>query len=378
MFILLWIIVLILYLQFNWVRLNLKSWKNFDEINWERVKLDKVKLSILIPARNEAHNIEECITSIAEQSSKMAMPIEILVLDDQSTDGTGEIVAALTEKYTQLRLIKGKEKPAEWAGKNFACHQLTEAATGNWFLFLDADVRVIEGQLFNIIAVASTYEDGMLTGFPKQFTKTWMERWVVPMMTFTIGTHLPIAKVSGSQDPKFVAAHGGFILINKETYVASGGHQGIHHSLLDDMDLARAVKRAGHKVHLLNVTKQVEMRMYHGAKEVFQGYQKNLFNGLGRSSLLTFGMIVFYTLVYILPFVSLFLYKSDNTIFIPAMGAYLLAILTRNSIDRQQQVTSGLNLWIPVSAFFLVLIALTSWFKGISKQGYNWKGRHYS
>jgi hypothetical protein len=79
-----------------------------------------------------------------------------------------------------------------------------------------------------------------------------------------------------------------------------------------------------------------------------------------------------------LPFVSLFLYKSDNTIFIPAMGAYLLAILTRNSIDRQQQVTSGLNLWIPVSAFFLVLIALTSWFKGISKQGYNWKGRHYS
>jgi glycosyltransferase involved in cell wall biosynthesis len=374
----LWIIAALLYLQYNWVRINLKALKNFDDINWETVQLNKVKLSILIPARNEERNIEDCIVAVADQASKMAIPIEILVLNDRSEDRTGAIVAEIAEKYPQVRLIEGAEKPEGWAGKNFACHQLTEQATGNWYLFLDADARVIEEQLFNIVAVASTYENGMITGFPKQFTKTWVERWVVPMMMFTIGTHLPISKVSGSSDPRFVAAHGGFILINKDTYSASGGHKGIQGALVDDMDLARAVKRAGHSVHLVNVTKQVEMRMYHGAKEVFQGYEKNLFAGLGRNSFLALGMMSVYTLLYVVPFLCLIVFKSETFIFLPALVAYALAVLTRGAIDRAHQVNSGLNLWMPVSALLLVIIAFISWYKGITKQGYTWKGRRYS
>jgi cellulose synthase/poly-beta-1,6-N-acetylglucosamine synthase-like glycosyltransferase len=378
MIVVLWIVVVLLYLQYNWVRINLKSLKPFDAINWEHVKLDKVKLSILIPARNEERNIEDCVTAVAEQAANMAIPIEILVLNDCSEDHTGDIVKALMKKYPFVKEIEGKEKPVGWAGKNFACHQLTEAAHGNWYLFLDADARVMPDQLFNIIAVASTYENGLITGFPRQFTKTWMERWVVPMMMFTIGAHLPISKVANSKDPRFVAAHGGFMLIAKETYLASGGHRGIQSELVDDMELARAVKRAGHQVHLVNVTNQVEMHMYHSAKEVFQGYEKNLFHGMGRNAFLLFTMIFLYAAFYVMPFVGLFAFYTQINLFIPALIAYFIGFLTRSAVDGVHKVNSGLSLCMPVSAFFLIIIALISWFKGVTKKGYTWKGRRYS
>lgn len=377
MTVVLWTLAALLYVQLIWVRVNLKKLKEFTDINWDIVKLANVKLSILIPARNEAHNIEACLTSIAEQSSKMAMPIEILVLDDRSEDGTDAIVKQLAEKYSQVRLISGTEKPDGWAGKNYACHQLSQAATGNWLLFMDADVRLLPDQLFNIIAVASTHESGMLTGFPKQKMGTWVERWVVPMMTFTIAAHLPIQKVSGSQDPRFVAAHGGFILIHKSTYDTAGGHAAIQDQLVDDMQLAKAVKRAGHTVHLRNVTDVVEMRMYHNAKEVIKGYEKNIFAGLGRSSVLALLVSVLYAGLYVLPFACLFIYYGKMPIYTPALVAYAIAWWTRSSVDKVHQVPSGLSLWMPVSAAFLIFLTLLSWFKGVTRKGYTWKGRHY-
>jgi hypothetical protein len=244
-------------------------------------------------------------------------------------------------------------------------------------LFMDADVRLIEDQFFNLLAVASTYENGMITGFPKQFLGTWMERWVVPMMTFTIGAHLPIQRVSNSADPRFVAAHGGFILIAKETYAAAGGHASIKDQLVDDMELAKAVKRAGHKVYLRNVTEVVEMRMYHNAKEVIQGYEKNIFAGLGRSSVLALSVMLAYTVLYVLPFACLFIFYGNIPVFTPALVAYGIAWWTRTSIDRVHQVPSGLSLWMPISAALLVVITSISWFKGVTRKGYTWKGRHY-
>lgn len=108
-------------------------------------------------------------------------------------------------------------------------------------------------------------------------TGTWLERLVVPLMVFTIICHLPIPLVRGSRDPRFVAAHGGFILIHRDSYDSCGGHDAIRSELVDDMALARAVKRSGGTVALMDVTEQVFMRMYHNARQVWNGYRKNIY-----------------------------------------------------------------------------------------------------
>jgi glycosyltransferase involved in cell wall biosynthesis len=223
------------------------------------------RLSVLIPARNEADNIADCLTSVLACSSS-GRKVEVRVLDDSSADGTGAIAAAILGD--RAAVLRGRELPEGWLGKSHACAQLAEAAEGDWLLFLDADVRLQPLALEAAFTAAEAQGGGMVTGFPRQVTGTWLERLVVPLMVFTIICHLPVPLVRGSRDPRFVAAHGGFILIHRDTYTRCGGHESIRGELVDDMALARAVKRAGEPVILADITGHASMRMYHNAREV--------------------------------------------------------------------------------------------------------------
>lgn len=132
--------------------------------------------------------------------------MEVRVLDDSSTDGTGAIAAAILGDRASV--LQGRELPEGWLGKSHACAQLAEAAEGDWLLFLDADVRLQPLALEAALSAAEAQAGGMVTGFPRQVTGSWLERLVVPLMVFTIICHLPVPLVRGSRDPRFVAAHG--------------------------------------------------------------------------------------------------------------------------------------------------------------------------
>ncbi|WP_367272741.1 glycosyltransferase [Paenibacillus tritici] len=334
------------------------------------------RLSVLIPARNEADNIAGCLSSVLACSTGGA-EVEIIVLDDSSTDGTGAMAAAAGGG--RVRVLRGRALPEGWLGKSHACAQLAEAASGDWLLFLDADVRLQQGALQAALSAAEAAGSGMITGFPRQITGSWLERLVVPLMVFTIICHLPVPLVSGSGDPRFVAAHGGFILIRRSSYDRCGGHQAIRSALVDDMALARAVKRAGETVRLMNITEQVSMRMYHNAKQVWNGYRKNIYAGIGRSPILLLAVLFLYWSLYVLPAAAV-LYGCLSG----QLGAAIwpaAALLTGIAVKRTSDAAGKQPFWycilLPAAMLCLSLIAAASWNGSRTRGGYEWKGRRY-
>ncbi|OAB47654.1 hypothetical protein PBAT_05445 [Paenibacillus antarcticus] len=336
------------------------------------------RVSILIPARNESHNIEGCLSSIL-RCDTFNMDVEVLILDDHSTDDTETKIRAMSELDGRVKLIKGKELPAGWMGKSFACHQLAQQAEGEWLLFIDADVRLKNNALNDVMKTAYLQGKGLITGFPFQKTGTWLEKLVVPMMAFTIGCHLPIPLIRYSKDPRFVAAHGAFMLIHHASYAASGGHVGIKDGLLDDMQLARAVKVAGHTVMLADVHEHAEMRMYESASEVWNGYHKNIYEGVGRNGFLLIAVLSFYNLFYVFPLMAILISMGmgNGILVMGAIGVTLLGMLVKGVTDRASGQSKWLCLCLPISILCLSAIALNSWKSGVTGKGYLWKGRWY-
>ncbi|WP_405104887.1 glycosyltransferase family A protein [Paenibacillus sp. FSL K6-1217] len=335
-----------------------------------------LRLSVLIPARNEADNIGECLTSVLA-SSTGGIEAEIIVLDDSSTDGTGAIAAAAGGG--RVRVLQGCELPEGWLGKSHACAQLAEAAGGDWLLFLDADVRLQPKALQAALSAAGAAGGGMITGFPRQNTGSWLERLIVPLMVFTIICHLPIPLVRASRDPRFVAAHGGFILIHRDSYDSCGGHAAIRSELVDDMALARAVKRSGGTVALMDITEQVHMRMYHNAREVWSGYRKNIYAGIGRSPVLLLAVLIVYWSLYVLPAAAVLYYGlsgSPGAALWPA-AALLAGMAVKRTSDAAGRQPVWFCLLLPAGMLCLSLIAVASWRGSRPRGGYEWKGRRY-
>ncbi|MCM3786070.1 glycosyltransferase [Neobacillus mesonae] len=338
-----------------------------------------VKVSVLIPARNEELHIRECLSSVLAADTD-GIELEVLVLNDRSEDMTGSILEEMAAKDSRLRIIDGRELPPGWMGKSYACHQLAEQASGVWWLFMDADVRLEQSALTAVLATALDQNTGLVTGFPRQVTGTWLEKLVVPMMKFTIISHLPIRLVRGSGDARFVAATGAFMFIHRDTYALSGGHAAIRADLLDDMQLARAVKRAGEPVTLADVHRHTHTRMYQNAGEVWNGYKKNLYEGLGRSGVLLACVLLMYSLLYLLPPVSLAIgiFSGDPLVILYGGVATLLGMSVKRVADQVNSQPLWLMFLHPVSIACVILIGISSWLGAVTGKGYTWKGRRYS
>lgn len=334
------------------------------------------RMSVLIPARDEADNIGDCLASVLACTST-GWDLEVIVLDDRSSDETGRIARATGDE--RVKVVDGRELPDGWLGKSYACNQLVEASSGEWLLFLDADIRLKPEALENALAMAEAQEEGLITGFAYQHTGTWLEKLVVPLMTFTIICHLPIPLVRASRDPRFVAAHGGFMLVHRNSYMRCGGHAAIRTDLVDDMALARGIKKAGDQVTLADITEYAEMRMYHNASEVWSGYRKNIYAGLGRRPVILLGMLSLYTLLYVFPLAAFFFFCATGqaTEAAWALSSSLLGIAIKRISDASARQSVWLCLLISGSIVCLLAIAISSWWGSRPGQGYEWKGRRY-
>ena len=368
------LLLIILILQLSFVVWNISQLPVMGEAEEKSDSFPSV--SILIPARNEASTLAGCLDRILRQTHP---PEEVWILNDHSEDGTEEIASAYASQYPNVYYLNGEALEAGWLGKSFACHQLAQQAASDWFLFLDADVRLGKDALQHLLPVLKRQKNGMISGFPFQETKTWMEKLIVPMMTFTIACHLPIRFVRSSADPKFAAAHGGFLAVEKTTYFKTGGHHSIRSALVDDMALAKTAKRNGFPFSLLDIHQDVSMRMYTRADEVWKGYRKNLFPGVGKNPILLLGMLLFYVLLYICPLIFgvIALVHGQVLITFLCLLAYLTGVLIKGIIDRKNGISLKISFFLPVSILLLIGIGLDSMRIHYSKQGYEWKGRRY-
>lgn len=334
-------------------------------------------VSVLIPARNEAQNITDCLQSVLAQGPVVS---EILVLDDGSTDGTGELVSNLADKDERIRLISGAALPEGWSGKCWACQQLGEQTNGSWLLFLDADARLSAGAIRAMLDTARRYNCTMVSCWPGLVMRGFWEQLLMPLLNFLTFTFYPapLAYIRES-DASLALAHGACILLRTDHYRSLGGHKAVRSELFEDTRLARSWRTAGLRNCCVDGSRLVKVRMYETLGQIWVGFEKNFFSAFKTQSGF-FGFLIFHLLLFLAPFIMLCLAVlpvfagSPRWAVLICCGLVLLIRLVLSLRFSHPLWTIPLH---PVSELLLAAIALNSWWRMVSGRGVRWKARTY-
>ena len=236
------------------------------------------QVSVLIPARNEESRLSPCLSTISDSDYPI---LEILVLDDHSTDGTAQLVQQRAKGDSRIRLLSGKPLPEGWVGKPWACHQLSQEAKGDYLLFVDADTRFSDITIAHAVNLAHQEKADLISLWPYLESLTWSEKLVIPFVHLFILFYLP-HWAKGSLRC-FGAANGQFVLFRRDAYEKIKGHESVRNHMVEDIAIARNMRAAGFKVLNLDGTNPghrnalVECRMYTRFSEVWEGFTKNLY-----------------------------------------------------------------------------------------------------
>ena len=232
-------------------------------------------VSVIVPARNEEASLRACLQSLTVQkeTAQNDVHLEIIVVDDHSTDRTREIASSFSSK--QVRVIEAGPLPAGWTGKNNAVAAGAKAARGEWLLFTDADTIHLPRSLSRSLEEANRRGVALLSYSPEQIVKTFWEKACMPVIFTELAANYRPSQVSNPNSPA-AAANGQYILITREAYDAVGSHAAIAASLLEDVALARAVKRSGRKIFFRYGGDAVRTRMYRSFAQLREGWTKNL------------------------------------------------------------------------------------------------------
>jgi glycosyltransferase involved in cell wall biosynthesis len=235
-------------------------------------------VSLLIPARNEEQSIAACLDAALISQH---VELEVIVLDDHSTDRTGAIVQAVAARDGRVTLVTAPPLPPDWSGKQHACFALSKRATQPLICFLDADVRLAPDALARLAAFREQSGAALVSGFPRQETGTILEQLIIPLIHFVLLGFLPLKRMRQGTDPRMGAGCGQIFLTAAEDYRTAGGHEAVKGSFHDGVQLPRAYRAQGLKTDLCDLTNLATCRMYRSAREVWRGFAKNAREGMG-------------------------------------------------------------------------------------------------
>ena len=281
---------------------SLLNWPLFPSLGALPRPEARGKVSILVPARNEAAVIGPMVTAVLAQT---VADWELIILDDQSSDGTAELALRTAAGDPRVRVVRGQPLPAGWLGKNWACHQLGQAAEGDFLLFVDADVRLAPSAVAGLLALQAQTQADLLTIWPSQITPTWAERLIVPLIPFVIFSYLPLWPVHHTHWVAFAAANGQCLLFRRAAYAQIGGHTAVRGQIVEDVMLAKAIKRAKLRLRMGDGNQLVACRMYTDWGTVRGGLAKNIIAGHGQSVGLLLASAVFHWALFVGPWVAL-------------------------------------------------------------------------
>ena len=345
-------------------------------------------VSVLVPARNEAKRIGPCLRSLLAQDYPH---FECIVLDDQSDDGTPELVQQLgfsTEDLSQFRIIRGRPLPPNWTGKSWACHQLAQVARGEYMLFTDADTVHHPGTISALVTVTLRERSDLLTAWPYQITRTFGEKLMIPFLFVAAASYLPhwllslaqrharLARWMGTKWLRAIGtANGQFICFRRETYQRIGGHAAAaKNHLVEDVALARAVAGGtaeGLRLTCCDGTALVRCRMYRSFSDLWEGFTKNLWplfeNDFVGFTILVLGQII----VFALPF-----FLAPWAVSWEVWLLLGLILLLRVLITLRYRTSWISVLFHPFGYLLAWAIALNSLRRSLGK-GVTWKGRLY-
>ncbi|MEC9451425.1 MAG: glycosyltransferase family 2 protein [Chloroflexota bacterium] len=238
----------------------------------DSLKTQSALVSILIPARNEEANIGRCLYSLIDQSYKN---IEIIILDDDSTDYTFSIAKEISKKDKRIKIVKGMPIEKDWLGKNWACHQLSSIAKGDMLLFIDADTKLQSKTIEETITEMEESDIDLITLFPKRVTSTSVDKIISVTVGWFIFSCLPI--LFSNKNPIFSSAFGQYLLFRKGAYFSIGGHESIKDDILDDFELGRSITREGFNLKVFDGTDRISTFSYSSEREAIDGLSKSIF-----------------------------------------------------------------------------------------------------
>lgn len=331
-------------------------------------------LSVLIPARNEELRLTPCLDSVTANDYPN---FEVLVLDDHSHDDTAGLIDRHAKGDSRIRRLKGQDLPGGWTGKAWACHQLSLAAKGDLFLFLDADTRLSGTALSSAVNVALEQRSDLLSLWPQQEAKTWSEILVIPFVHLFILFYLP-HWVRGRQ-AQLGAANGQFMLFRKASYEKIGGHESVRGHMVEDIALARRLRREGLKVLNLDGSDPgapealVRCRMYTRFAEVWEGFTKNLYPSFDGNFLAFFVFQLLQILIFLTPFLLIFTNHAESLVYSEIAIILFLRLSLANRF-RQNYLGAFLH---PLGQILVLAIAGNSLLQTFRRR-LPWRGRHYA
>ena len=237
------------------------------------------RVSVLVPARNEAHRIAPTIRSLLGQ--QRLDDLEIIVLDDGSQDGTADVVINVAAGDPRLRVTAGAPLPPRWLGKPYACHQLSHAASGSVLCFIDADVSLEPVAIAAAVRALRSSGLDAVSPYPRQLADGLGPRLVQPLIEWSWLTTLPLGVAERSPRPSLAAATGQFFVVDAQAYRRAGGHAAVATEVLDDVELMRSVKRTGGTGVAVDGSALATCRMYSSWDELYEGYTKSLWTAFG-------------------------------------------------------------------------------------------------
>jgi len=289
-------------------------------LNMRRYRLPKFgaesksPVAVLIPARDEEINIRGCLESVL---ASREVDLEVFVLDDDSADRTANLVLDVAARDSRVKLLQSSRLPAGWNGKQHACWQLAQAANAPVMLFLDADVRVQPWAIARSVAALRKKKVSLLSGFPRPVATSALGTMFLALRQYLLLSFLPFGRMQKTAKPAYAAGSGQFMLVDREAYMASGGHEAIRETRLDGVMLPRLFREHGFRTSLVDLNTLAEAQMFR-ARSV--GLAKSMVDGMGAEEyIVTFSTVLL--LGQILPAFVAFWWLLKGVSMIAAGGA---------------------------------------------------------
>ena len=349
----------------------------------------ETSLTVVIPAYNEANNIQRCLKSVLSSACPSSQ-WHVLVVDDDSNDETASLAkstaASITSKAS-FEIMKAGKRPGRenWVGKNWACARAMENVTSEWVLFLDADVQLAEQTILRAIVEADAKSADLLSLAPRLICSCIAEWMIQPIMGTLLGIGFPIIEAN---DPKSSVAFaaGPFMLFRKEVYNKIGGHSAIASEVVEDLALARIIKQKGHRLIYLIGIDDIDLYMYKDFESLWEGWTKNWFIGLDRSIIKAASAGILVLIMFSLPWLTLpiiialaFLSESGQNILlittIFSLSGISLQLVLR--LWTQRRFNMPIDYWWLMGAggVLIAAISFTSIWKTLTGRNWTWKGR---
>ena len=244
---------------------------------------ERLRLSVILPARNEEHNLLNCLRTLLLQSDDsflLGRDWELLVVDDASTDRTRVIAVEAAAEHFGMRVLEAPELAATgemrvFTGKNNACWYGALQSVGEWLLFTDADTLHEPGDLVRALEETERSGAALLSYSPRQIVRGFWQRALMPLVFSELAVVYPSAQVNDANN-RLAAANGQFLMVSREAYFAVGGHEAVGSSVLEDVELADRVKSSHRVIRFRYAPDALSTHMYRGISDMVEGWTKNL------------------------------------------------------------------------------------------------------